>query len=186
MALEEAGLANQVVERLKIQCNEPDWNGWLDVAKKLKISDKFVKIAIVGKYVALGDAYISVSESIKHACAYLGYKADIKWVHADEEVEKFEAENYLNDVDGILIPGGFGDRGVEGKIKAIKYARENNIPFLGLCLGLQCAVIEFARNVCGINDANSTEFVPNYSKPCNCYNGTSERCEKYRWYNAFG
>lgn len=165
MSLEEAGLANQVVERLNIECDNPEWNGWLDVAKKLKSSDKTVKIAIVGKYVALGDAYISVSESLKHACASLGFKADIKWVHADEEVEKFEAEKYLNDVDGILIPGGFGDRGVEGKIKAIKYARENNVPFLGLCLGLQCAVIEFARNACGITDAHSTEFVPDSKNP---------------------
>lgn len=165
MSLEEAGLANQVVERLNIESNKPEWNGWLDVAQKLKASDKTVKIAIVGKYVALGDAYISVSESLKHACASLGFKADIKWVHADEEVEKFEAEKYLNDVDGILIPGGFGDRGVEGKIKAIKYARENNVPFLGLCLGLQCAVIEFARNACGITDAHSTEFVPDSKNP---------------------
>lgn len=165
MALENAGLANQVVDRLNIKCSSPNSNNWLEIAEKLKSSNKSVRIAIVGKYVALGDAYISVCESIKHACASLGYKADIKWVHADEEVEKFNAETYLNDVDGILIPGGFGDRGIEGKIKAIKYARENNIPFLGLCLGLQCAVIEFARNVCEINDAHSTEFVPDSKNP---------------------
>ncbi|MFN8577893.1 MAG: CTP synthase [Candidatus Sericytochromatia bacterium] len=165
MSLETAGLATQVVERLNINCDSPNWGNWLEVANKLKKSDKFVKIAIVGKYVALGDAYISVCESIKHACAALGYKADIKWVHADEEIEKFNAETYLSDVDGILIPGGFGDRGIEGKIKAIQYARENNIPFLGLCLGLQCAVIEFARNMCGITDAHSTEFVPDSKNP---------------------
>lgn len=165
MSLEKEGLTDQVVERLNIKCNTPDWNGWLEVAEKLKHSDKTVKIAIVGKYVAMGDAYISVSESVKHACASVGYKADIKWVHADEEVEKFDAEKFLGDVDGILIPGGFGDRGVEGKIKAIKYARENNIPFLGLCLGLQCAVIEFARNVCGLTDAHSTEFVADSKNP---------------------
>lgn len=165
MSLEEEGLATQVVERLDIQCEKPEWNGWLEVAKNLKISDKTVKVAIVGKYVALGDAYISVYESLKHAGAALGHKVEIKWVHADEEVEKFDAEKFLSDVNGILIPGGFGDRGVEGKIKAIKYARENNIPFLGLCLGLQCAVIEFARNVCGITDAHSTEFVPDAANP---------------------
>ena len=165
MALETAGLANQVVERLDIQCEKAEWNGWLEVAQNLKRSDKVIKIAIVGKYVALGDAYISVCESLKHAGAELGCKVDIKWVHADEEVEKFTAENFVSDVNGILVPGGFGDRGVVGKIQAIRYARENNVPFLGLCLGLQCAVIEFARNVCGLKDANSTEFNPDTLNP---------------------
>ncbi len=165
MALEDADLANQVVERLNIECDEAQWNGWLEVAKNLKISDKSVKIAIVGKYVGFGDAYISVCESLKHAGAELGYKVDIKWVHSDEQMEKDDTETYLSDVDGILIPGGFGERGVEGKIKAITYARKKNIPFLGLCLGLQCAVIEFARNVCGLTDAHSTEFNPDSSNP---------------------
>jgi CTP synthase len=160
LALEEAGLARQVISRLGITCPDGKWNGWLDVAHNLKNAPRSLKVAIVGKYVALNDAYISVSESLKHAGAQLGYKIDIKWVHADGEIEKKGAESCLNDVDGILIPGGFGDRGIEGKISAIRYARENNIPFLGLCLGLQCAIIEFARNVCDLEGANSTEFNP--------------------------
>jgi len=158
LSLEDAGLARQVISRLGIECADPKWNGWLDVAHNLKNAPKTLKIAIVGKYVALNDAYISVSESLKHAGAQLGYKIDTKWVHADGEIEKHGAASCLSDVDGILIPGGFGDRGIEGKIEAIRFTRENNVPFLGLCLGMQCAIIEFARNVCNLEGANSTEF----------------------------
>ncbi|MBC7476182.1 MAG: CTP synthase [Candidatus Sericytochromatia bacterium] len=158
LALETAGLAKQIIERLNIKCNEAKWNGWLEVANNLKKAEKTVSIAIVGKYVALSDAYISVCESLKHAGAKLGCKINIKWVHADEQIEKSDAKSFVGDVDGILVPGGFGDRGIEGKIEAIRYARENNIPFLGLCLGMQCAIIEYARDVCDMNGANSTEF----------------------------
>lgn len=157
LALETAGLANQVITRLGINCAAPKWNGWLEVAENLKSSKKSVKIAVVGKYVKLSDAYISVIESLKHAGAKLGYRIDIKWVHSDK-LEESNLLKFVEDVEGILIPGGFGDRGIEGKISAIRFARENNVPFLGLCLGLQCAIIEFARNVCNLENANSTEF----------------------------
>lgn len=159
MALEKEGISEQVIKLLNIKCEESKWNGWLEAANNLKNAQQVLKVAIVGKYVALGDAYISVTESLKHAGAKLGCKIEIKWVHSDEHIEKDGAEKHLAEVDAILVPGGFGDRGVEGKIQAIQYARENKIPFLGLCLGLQCAVIEFARNVCNLTDANSTEFV---------------------------
>ncbi|MFN4151819.1 MAG: glutamine hydrolyzing CTP synthase, partial [Candidatus Sericytochromatia bacterium] len=164
MALEQEGLPEQVIKLLSLEEKENEWENWIDVANKLKKSEKIVKIAVVGKYIELSDAYISVVESVKHAAAKVDSKAEIIWVSA-ENIEKDGAETYLSNVDGILIPGGFGDRGVEGKISSIKYARENKIPFLGLCLGLQCAVIEFARNVCGLKDANSTEFVPNATTP---------------------
>lgn len=165
MALEKEGLPEQVIKLLSLEEKDNNWNDWIEVANKLKKTDKVVKIAVVGKYIELSDAYISVIESVKHAAAKVESKAEIIWVSADEHIEKEGVEKYLSDVDGILIPGGFGDRGVEGKISAIQYARENNIPFLGLCLGLQCAVIEFARNVCGLKDAHSTEFVPDAITP---------------------
>ena len=165
LALENANMSEQVLRLLKIDDKKLDWGNWLEVAKNLKIKDKILKIGIVGKYVALNDAYISVYESLRHAGAKLGHKIDIKWISSDEEIEKDGVEKHLSDVDAILVPGGFGERGIEGKIASIKYARENNIPFLGLCLGLQCAVIEFARNVCNLNNANSSEFVQNLEYP---------------------
>lgn len=164
-SLETAGLTEQVIRLLSLKAGELNWGKWLEIASNLKIKEKTVKIALVGKYVSLTDAYISVYESLKHAAGQLGCKVEIKVVYADEEIEKDGVEKHLHDVDGIVIPGGFGERGTEGKIQSIKYARENNIPFLGLCLGLQCAVIEFARNVCGMEGANSTEFDPNSPYP---------------------
>jgi CTP synthase len=116
-----------------------------------------VRIGLIGKYVTLPDAYLSVVESLKHAGFSHGTHVDIKWI-ASDELETADPSETLGDVDGILVPGGFGVRGIEGKIQAIRYARENGIPFLGLCLGLQCAVIEFARNVAALEDANSSEF----------------------------
>ncbi|MFN8672271.1 MAG: CTP synthase [Candidatus Sericytochromatia bacterium] len=165
VSLDEAGITEQILQRLNLQAKESDWGNWLDVCQNLKTKDKIVKIGVVGKYISLNDAYISVYESLKHAAAYFKHKVELKIVSADEDIEKFGAEKYLSDVDGILVPGGFGERGIEGKILAIKYARENNIPFLGLCLGLQCAVIEFARNVCNLENANSTEFNKKTNNP---------------------
>jgi len=132
---------------------------WNKMVSKIINPSKSVTIGIVGKYVALPDAYLSVSEALKHAGIANDTSIQIKWVNAEEiEDPNVDLATYFGGVDGILVPGGFGDRGVEGKIKAIQYARENKVPFFGLCLGMQCAVIEFARNVCNLAGAHSTEF----------------------------
>ena len=116
-------------------------------------------IAVAGKYVELQDAYISITESLKHAALHNEAELDIRWVNAEKiEAPGTDLDKVFAGVDGILVPGGFGDRGIEGKISAVRYAREHKIPFFGICLGMQCAVIEFARNVCGMKDANSSEF----------------------------
>ncbi|MFZ3373102.1 MAG: CTP synthase, partial [Desulfitobacteriaceae bacterium] len=125
--------------------------------EKIKSPTRETEIAIVGKYVELPDAYLSVAEALRHAGTELGAKVQVRWVNA-EELESASAKEYLKGVDGILVPGGFGNRGIEGKIEAIRFAREEKVPFLGICLGMQCAVIEFARHVCGMAGANSTEF----------------------------
>lgn len=157
--LNKEGMTQQVLERLHLTPPRPelDWEGWDDWVNHLKKREHHLTIALVGKYVQLPDAYLSVTEAVRHAAAVRNTEIEIKWVYADEEVE-LEGLKHLEGVDGILVPGGFGARGVEGKIEAIRYAREHKIPFLGLCLGMQCAVIEFARNVCGLKEAHSSEF----------------------------
>ncbi|MBX3072599.1 CTP synthase [Candidatus Obscuribacterales bacterium] len=162
--MEQEGLAGRVLERLHLPNTEPDLAEWKELVERVKKPSRKVTVAIVGKYVMLSDAYISVVEALKHGGVTLGAQVDIKWV-LSEDIEKNGAEQYLKDVDGILVPGGFGDRGIEGKIQAATYARENNIPYLGLCLGMQTAVIEFARNVAGMKDAHSTEFNPKTEFP---------------------
>jgi CTP synthase len=162
--LEQEGLAARVLERLHIVNDPPDLEDWKDLVERIKHPSQTVKVAIVGKYVMLSDAYISVVESLKHGGARSGNAVHIKWV-LSEDIEKHGCDEYLSDVDGILVPGGFGDRGIEGKIQAINYARTHNVPFLGLCLGMQTAVIEFARNVAGMAGAHSTEFDPNSPFP---------------------
>ena len=157
--MEQEGLAARVLERLHIINDPPDLRDWAEMVERIKKPLRSVKVAIVGKYVMLSDAYISVVESLKHGGAKQGTSVEIKWV-LSEDIEKNGAKDYLSDVDGILVPGGFGDRGIEGKIQAIQFARENKIPFLGLCLGLQTAVIEYSRNVAGMIGAHSTEFDP--------------------------
>lgn len=164
LLMEQEGLAARVLERLHIINDPPELSDWVDLVKRIKEPTHKVKVAIVGKYVMLADAYISVVESLKHGGATLGAQVDIKWI-LSEDIEKNGAAEYLNDVDGILVPGGFGDRGIEGKIMAAEYARTNKIPYLGLCLGMQTAVIEFARNVAGMEGANSTEFNPKTPYP---------------------
>ena len=162
--LEEQGLAKQVISHLNLDCGDLDlteWNGLLD--KMNNISGK-VKIALVGKYVELKDAYISVAESLFHGGIENGVEVDIKWIQA-EDVTDQNAKEYLDGADGILVPGGFGKRGIEGKISAIKYARENKIPFFGIALGMQLAAIEYARNMAGMEDANGTEWNPNTKHP---------------------
>ncbi len=162
--LEQEGLADRVLERLHLPNTPPDLTEWKELVERVKRPSKAVTVAIVGKYVMLSDAYISVVESLKHAGAKLGAAVTIKWV-LSEDIEKHGTEEYLSDVDGILVPGGFGDRGVEGKIQAATYARTKKIPYLGLCLGMQTAVIEFARNVAGMEGAHSTEFNPSSPYP---------------------
>lgn len=162
--LEQEGLADRVLERLHLPNTPPDLTEWKELVERVKRPTKTVTVAIVGKYVMLSDAYISVVESLKHAGAKLGAAVTIKWV-LSEDIEKHGTQEYLSDVDGIVVPGGFGDRGVEGKISAATYARTNKIPYLGLCLGMQTAVIEFARNVAGMEGAHSTEFNPSTPYP---------------------
>ncbi len=166
IALEKQRLAQEVLKRLNIQDDsEPDLEHWKDIVARVKNPETTVKIAIAGKYTKLSDAYISVVESLKHAGAALGTKIEIKWVPSDDYVDYENVQEALSDVSGIVVPGGFGIRGIEGKINIARCARENNIPFLGLCLGLQCAVIEFARNVAGLQGANSSEFEPEAPHP---------------------
>ena len=157
MMLEKEGLADAVVETLHLENNTPDHTDWLRMLERLRNSKGYVKVALVGKYVALHDAYLSVVEALSHAGIENDIKVKIKWVDS-ERLEKEKAEDIFADVSGIIVPGGFGNRGIEGKIEAIRYARENNIPFLGLCLGMQLSLVEFARHVLGYTDANSKEF----------------------------
>ena len=167
MLMEEQGLDTIVLRKLEMEDKPKDMQGWHDmVARIMKKYDKKVTIAVVGKYVALQDAYISITESLRHAAVANEAELDIHWVNAEEiEADDTDMDKVMAGVDGILVPGGFGNRGIEGKIKAIQYAREHKIPFFGICLGMQCAVIEFARHVCGMADANSSEFNPNSTHP---------------------
>ena len=158
------GLDRLVVEKLELGCRDIDNTEWIDMVSRLRNLEGSVKIALVGKYVELHDAYLSVVEALSHGGLANGTNVEIKWINA-MDVTAENSNKLLGDVDGILVPGGFGDRGVEGKIEAIKYARENKIPFLGICLGMQTAVIEFARNVLGYEDANSSEINPETSYP---------------------
>ena len=164
LALEEQGLADVVCERFGFGKIEPDLSEWRSLSHNLSCPQDVTTIALVGKYVGLHDAYLSVVESLTHAGAFNKTKVKIRWVEADE-VSKETSTAIFEGVDGILVPGGFGTRGTEGKIEAARYARENRIPFLGICLGMQIAVIEFARNVLGLKGANSSELDPKTPYP---------------------
>ncbi|MFA0777531.1 MAG: hypothetical protein PVTTEEND_001245, partial [Candidatus Fervidibacter sp.] len=157
LVLEEQGLGKWLMQRLGLGEREPDLRDWHELVWRGTHPKDEVTIAMVGKYVQLRDAYLSVAEALKHGGFAHQLSVQIRWVDAEQLTDE-TAPQLLNDVDGIVVPGGFGYRGIEGKIAAIRYAREHGVPFLGLCLGLQCAVIEFARNVCGLKDANSAEF----------------------------
>jgi CTP synthase len=160
LALRAEGLDDYVVDHLRMEgISEPDLAAWHDLVGRIRAADDRVRIGIIGKYVTLPDAYLSVVESLKHASFAHGARLDIVWVAADD-LETADLDEVLGGLDGILVPGGFGVRGIEGKIHAVRYARESRIPFLGICLGLQCAVIEFARNVAKLDAANSSEFDP--------------------------
>jgi CTP synthase len=165
LILEQEGLAEQALQRLHLPVTPANNGEWETMVENLYRPKPTVTIAVVGKYVHLPDAYISVTEALRHAGLAVGVDVQIKWVHADEQVEVDGAEPYLADVAGLVVPGGFGDRGVEGKIAAIQWARTHDLPFLGLCLGMQVATIEFARNVCGLDGANSSEIDPSTPYP---------------------
>lgn len=164
LAMEKENLAKIACECLNLDCPEPDLSDWKSMVNDLRHPDKEVRIALVGKYTALHDAYISVVEALKHGGIPEHATIDIKWVDS-EELNVDNVDEVLGDVNGILVPGGFGLRGVEGMILAARYARENKIPYLGLCLGMQVSIIEFARHVCGFNDAHSIELDPNTTHP---------------------
>jgi CTP synthase len=157
LVLEKERLPHIVIEKLNLKCGAPDLRRWTRIVNRIKHPSGKVTIAVCGKYTDLLDAYKSISESFMHAGADNDVKVEIRWIKA-EDIEHDGAEHHLNDVAGLLVPGGFGERGVEGKIEAIRYVREHKIPFFGICLGLQCAVIEVARHVCGLKGAHSTEF----------------------------
>jgi CTP synthase len=157
LILEREGLAHQVLDLLQMEQRQPDLSQWQTMVERLYSPKYSLEIAIVGKYVRLSDAYLSVVEALRHAAITTYGDLRLRWVNS-EVLETEPPENYLAGVDGIVVPGGFGIRGVDGKIAAIKYARDQQVPFLGLCLGMQCSVIEWARNVEGLVNANSAEF----------------------------
>ena len=156
LMMEDLNLADLVLKDLNLEQSKPDLTSWSQMVDRHLNPKHFVRIALVGKYIALQDAFLSVVESLTHAGIDYETKVEIKWVASDDLTAE-NVDDYLHDVDGILVPGGFGTRGFDGKIAAVNYARENRIPFLGICLGMQVATIEFARNVAGMEDANSTE-----------------------------
>jgi CTP synthase len=158
LTLEKSRVAEIILERIGLQPRkEPDWTAWQNLVAEVTRPKPEVKVALVGKYVELHDAYISVHEALKHAALRLGVEVDLKWIHATE-LEKGRGLDTLKSVDGVVVPGGFGSRGIEGKIQAAHFARTHNLPYLGLCLGMQLMVVEFARFVFKDETANSTEF----------------------------
>jgi CTP synthase len=162
--LEREGLANQALEVLQLDQRQPDLSHWKTLVDRLHQPKQPIEIAIVGKYVRLTDAYLSVVEALRHAALENGGELNLRWINS-EDVTPQTVDRYLADVQGIVVPGGFGSRGIDGKITAIQYAREHRIPFLGLCLGMQCSVIEWARNVAKLDGANSAEFDPTCANP---------------------
>lgn len=164
LIFKKGGLDELIIRELNLKCKDKNLTEWEDLVSKSKKTTKQVKIAVVGKYITLQDAYKSIYEALVHGAIANNVKSEIKRIES-EDIEKDGPENHLEDIQGILVPGGFGSRGIEGKIKAIQFARENRIPFLGLCLGMQTSVIEFARNVCNLKNSNSTEFDKNTKHP---------------------
>ncbi len=165
--LERQGLGRVVEDKLELSRRVPDLKDWLEIDAKIRHPEAECTIAMVGKYVALHDAYKSIAEALHHGGIAHNVKVNIRWVNSGDldNAGPEDVEKALEGADGILVPGGFGHRGVPGKLRTIKYARENKIPFFGICLGLQCAVIEVARNVLGLNEADSTEFNPDTPHP---------------------
>lgn len=164
LAMEEEHLAQVACECLNLECPEPDLEDWQRMIDAWKHPQHTVTVALVGKYTKLHDAYISVVEALKHGGVANHTSVDIRWIDS-ETVTPENVEELLHDVQGVLVPGGFGDRGIDGKIFAIRYAREHGVPFLGLCLGMQLAIVEFARHVVGYEDAHSIELNPSTTHP---------------------
>ncbi|SMC29071.1 CTP synthase [Clostridium acidisoli DSM 12555] len=164
LLLNKQGLDDLVCKKLELNCKAVDNSEWIEMVHRIKKLSGEVNIALVGKYVELHDAYISVAESLTHGGFANGTNVNIKWINS-EDVTRENVGQILSDVDGVLVPGGFGDRGIEGKIEATKWARENKVPFFGICLGMQCAVIEYARDVVGLEGAHSSEINPDSKYP---------------------
>jgi CTP synthase len=165
LCFREEGIDDFICEHFGFDAPDADMGGWQATIERADAADRTLRIALVGKYVQLEDAYLSVSESLRHAGFQHGYRIDIDWVDSESLGSDEETARRLATADGILVPGGFGGRGVEGKIRAIRIARERRIPYLGICLGMQLAVCEFARHVAGMEGANSTEFDPETPHP---------------------
>ena len=164
LMMEQEGLAEQSINLLQLEQRQPDLAQWQTLVKRLYSPNHKIDIALVGKYVRLNDAYLSVVEALRHAAISIGGDLNLHWINS-EDLESGNLEKYLKNINGILVPGGFGIRGVDGKIAAIEYAKHHKIPFLGLCLGMQCAVIEWARHTAQLEDANSAEFDPDTTNP---------------------
>jgi CTP synthase len=164
LILEDAGLGDFVVERLALDVGEPELEEWRALVERVKDTYRSVPIAIVGKYVELHDAYISVREALYHAALAHGYDVDVRYI-SSEELERGRGWERLDEVAGVVVPGGFGERGIEGKVMAARWARKNQVPYLGLCLGLQVMIIEAARHALGTDEVNSTEFEPHTKHP---------------------
>jgi CTP synthase len=161
----EQGLDREVCQRLRLETKEPDLQGWKSMTERILRPNKRVRIAVVGKYTDLRDAYKSVQEALIHGGIPNDAKVEVEWIASDQFADQVAAGRLLSGYDGLLIPGGFGERGIGGMVEAIRWARENDLPFFGICLGLQVAIIEFARNVCRLPDTNSTEFEPDCETP---------------------
>ena len=166
LKFEKENLGNRILKRFGLNPRKSNLKEWIRLVKKIKTAKKTVKIGMVGKYFETGDftlmdSYISIIEAIKHACWYFGRKPEIQWLSAENYEKNPKSAEELKNFDGVIVPGGFGTRGTEGKIKAIEFCRTRKVPYFGLCFGLQLAVIEFARNVCGIKNASSSELAPN-------------------------
>lgn len=165
LALEEEGLAKQVLERLGLENTVPNLDAWIQMVQATKAPQHQLKIALAGKYTDLSDAYLSVIEAVKHAGTSVNAAVNVVWINTEDCVDQDCAEALLQGIDALVVPGGFGHRGIEGKIQAIQYARTHHLPFLGLCLGMQCAVIEYARHVAQLTRADSVEFNPEADQP---------------------
>jgi len=163
--MEAQNFAGVVLDILRIKDKKPDLKVWETLVEKIKSPKKTIKVAIAGKYTKLSDAYISVVESLKHAGYANDAQIDIKWINSEDCNDYNCCKEALKDIQAVVVPGGFGIRGIEGKLNVVRFCREHNVPFLGICLGMQCAVIEYARNVVGLKDANSTEFEENTPHP---------------------
>ena len=164
LLMEQEGLAEQAIRLLKLEPRVPDLTAWTRLVENLYSPTQTLDIAIVGKYVSLNDAYLSVVEAVRHAAIAIHAEGSIRWI-SSEDIENSEPATYLEGVHGVVVPGGFGSRGIDGKIHTIEYIKEQGIPFLGLCLGMQCAVVEWARNVAQLAGANSSEIDPDSENP---------------------